>query len=90
MGLCLYMCILHCNFIIHDRVKRVFLSSKNCLSLRFQMNKLTYHRETFFYVVPSSEKTSFGPPSVVYISVILTHILHITTHAGPSVWAAIH
>ena len=30
------------------------------------------------------------PPSMVFISVILTHILHITNHAGPSVWAAIH
>ena len=32
----------------------------------------------------------FWPPSLVYISVILTHILHITNHAGPSVWAATH
>ena len=27
---------------------------------------------------------------MVYISVIITHILHITNYAGPSVWAAIH
>ena len=27
---------------------------------------------------------------MVYISVIITHILHITNHAGPSVWAAIY
>ena len=26
---------------------------------------------------------------MVYISVIITHILRITNHAGPSVWAAI-
>ena len=32
----------------------------------------------------------FWPPSMIYISVIITHILHITNHAGPSVWAAIH
>ena len=30
----------------------------------------------FFYVVPSSEETSFWPPSMVYISVIITHITH--------------
>ena len=27
---------------------------------------------------------------MVYILVIITHVLHITNHAGPSVWAAIH
>ena len=32
----------------------------------------------------------FWPPSMVYISVIIIRILHITNHAGPSVWAAIH
>ena len=32
----------------------------------------------------------FWQPFMVYISVIITHILHITNHAGPSVWAAIH
>ena len=32
----------------------------------------------------------FWPPSIVYISVIITHKLHIKNHAGPSVWAAIH
>ena len=26
---------------------------------------------------------------MIYISVIITHILHITKHAGPSLWAAI-
>ena len=31
----------------------------------------------------------FWPLSRVYISVIITHILYNTNHAGPSVWAAI-
>ena len=29
----------------------------------------------------------FWPPSMIFISVIITHILHIANHAGPSVWA---
>ena len=27
---------------------------------------------------------------MVYISIIITHILNITNHAGPLLWAAIH
>ena len=53
---------------------------------RVVRNSLSYF---FFYVVPYCEETSFWPPSMVYISVI-SYILHITNHAGPSVWAAIH
>ena len=45
---------------------------------------------TFFYVVPSSEVTSFLSTFYgLYFSHQL-HILQITNHAGPSVWAAIH
>ena len=39
---------------------------------------------------PLVRRLPFWPPSMVYISVIITHILHITNHAGPSVWAAFH
>ena len=31
-------------------------------------------------LVPSSEETSFWPPSMFYISVIILHMLHITNH----------
>ena len=44
----------------------------------------------FFIWSPLVRRLLFWPPSMVYISVVITHILHITNHVGPSVWAAIH
>ena len=66
---------------IHNLVKRA-LQNKVCM----YKHAVMLHK-LFFYVVPSSKETSFWPTSMVYISVIITHI---TNHAGPSVWAAIH
>ena len=40
----------------------------------------------FFNVVPSSEETSF---LTTFSGIYFIHQLHITNHAGPSVWAAI-
>ena len=40
-----------------------------------------------FFLVPSSEETSFCPPSVWCI---FQSSLHITNHSGPPVWAVIH
>ena len=42
------------------------------------------------FLFPLVRRHLFWPLSMVYISVIITHILHITNHAGPSVWVAIH
>ena len=50
---------------------------------------VVYSNRYFFNVVPSSEETSFsGLLRSIFQSSL--HTLHIATHAGPSVWAAIH
>ena len=50
------------------------ISFKNCAGL-FKCLVCKYF---FVNLVPFSEETSFWPPSMVYISVIITHITHIT------------
>ena len=43
----------------------------------------------FFCVVPSSEETSFQPPYMVCISIIITHV-HVPIHFRPQCEASIY
>ena len=49
---------------------------------RFPNLNFKIHIFFFFFNVGPPKRASFWPPSMVYISVINTHILHITNHAG--------
>ena len=46
--------------------------------------------DSCFFWSPLVRRHLFWPPSMVYNSIIIKHILHITNHAGPSVRRAIH
>ena len=62
------------NLIIsHLRLEKTFLQTDG-KSLTIKLNLMNLYIYFFFNLVPSSEETSFWPPSMVYISINIAYI----------------
>ena len=61
--------------------KTVYPIQNSCQWLIYKAKKIN-STEDFFFWSPLVRRLLFWPPSMVYISVIITHILHITNLCG--------